>query len=115
LNVDEQMAEIGEPHASTIFRIVQECLTNAARHAKASEVDVSVEAYNNELLIEVRDDGIGLPPRHAIRPGALGLIGMRERARLLGGEVRAENPPGGGAAISARLPLRAVVSDEVLR
>lgn len=115
LQVDDDMAEVGEPHASTVFRIVQECLTNVARHANATQVSVLVEAQGDEAHVEVRDNGVGLPPRHEMRAGALGLIGMRERARLLGGQTRAENAPGGGAAISARLPLRPVISDEVLR
>ncbi len=113
LQVDDAMAEIGEPHASTIFRIVQECLTNVSRHAQAQHASVIVEARETQAHIVVRDDGKGLPPRSAMRAGAFGLISMRERARLLGGEASAENHPGGGAVVNARLPLSSAPSDEV--
>lgn len=113
LQVDDTMTEIGEPHASTIFRIVQECLTNISRHAQAQHASVTVESRDGHAHVLVRDDGKGLPPRNAIRSGAFGLIGMRERARLLGGEAAAENHPAGGAVVNARLPLSSAPSDEV--
>ena len=85
------------------FRIAQESLTNALRHADASRVNLALASDGTFLVLQVTDDGLGLPPEH--RSG-LGLVTMRERACQLGGEVVIATPPEGGTRVSARLPMR---------
>ncbi len=85
------------------FRIAQESLTNALRHANATGIRLALARDGGLLVLEVTDNGRGLPPEH--RSG-LGLVTMRERASQLGGEVVIATPPGGGTRVSARLPMR---------
>ena len=89
------------------FRIAQEALTNAARHAAARQVRVDVDfaqdARGRQLVLRVSDDGRGLEPG---RPGGIGLMTMRERASQLGGSVAVEPRSGGGTVVVAILPLR---------
>ncbi|MFN0306121.1 MAG: PAS domain S-box protein [Burkholderiales bacterium] len=112
LTVDEALAEVPEPHASAIFRIVQESLTNIARHANASKVDVEVRDDQAHALVSVRDNGRGIAATDQTKQGSFGLLGIKERARLLGGQASIENHPGGGAVVKARLPLAPVSQEE---
>ena len=84
------------------YRIVQEGLTNALKHARASHADVSLRYATDELRIEVRDDGAGGAENDG--PG-YGLVGVRERVKIYGGEMSAGRAPGGGFVLSTRLPL----------
>ncbi len=113
LAVDQALSEVPEPHASAIFRIVQESLTNVARHAKASMVEVEVRAADSHALVTVRDNGKGIATADQSKAGSFGLLGIKERARLIGGHASIENHPGGGTVIKARLPLAPVAMDEI--
>jgi signal transduction histidine kinase len=84
------------------YRIVQEGLTNALKHAHASQADVTVHYLPDELELEVRDDGEGGSTSDG--PGH-GLVGIRERVKIYGGEMRAGTPKGGGFLLSTRLPV----------
>ena len=97
--------ELRDPHATTVFRIVQEALTNVTKHARASHVEVTLEERNGELVVRVRDDGVGFSLQDSRKPHSYGLVGLRERAYLLGGQVEIESGPGAGTRIEARLPL----------
>jgi signal transduction histidine kinase len=83
------------------YRIVQEALTNVCRHARATSASVVVDYGPAEVAVEVTDDGVG----GVARPGGHGLVGMRERAALYGGDVEAAPLPGGGFRVRARIPL----------
>jgi signal transduction histidine kinase len=85
------------------FRIVQEALTNVLKHARASRASVRVRYARDALELEVADDGVG----GATTDGGRGLVGMRERVALFGGEIDAGTRPGGGFAVRARMPLEA--------
>jgi two-component system sensor histidine kinase UhpB len=85
-----------------VYRIAQEALTNAVRHADASEVAVSLRCEGGDLLLSVKDDGEGLP-EHVI--AGAGLTGMRERAMLIGASLDIESSPGGGVEVTLRLAL----------
>jgi signal transduction histidine kinase len=85
------------------FRIVQEALTNVLKHARASRASVQVRYTTDALELEVADDGVGAD---SVASGR-GLVGMRERVALFGGEVAAGARPGGGFAVRARMPLEA--------
>lgn len=89
-----------------IYRIVQEALTNVARHAGAKHVRVALENGGSEIRVRIADDGRGLtrpPELH------LGLLGMRERVTAIGGRLEVSGPPGAGVTIEAALPMRSVV------
>jgi PAS domain S-box-containing protein len=97
--------ELRDPHASAVFRILQESLTNAARHARASRVEVSINVDREAVELSVRDDGRGFSPDDPRKPGSYGLMGLRERAYLLGGEVSIASEPSRGTTIAVRIPL----------
>jgi signal transduction histidine kinase len=85
------------------FRIVQEALTNAARHARASRVEVTVTMQGDALEVAVRDDGVGFDVAERL-PAGLGLVGMSERAALADGQLDIESTPGAGTTVRARFP-----------
>jgi PAS domain S-box-containing protein len=91
--------------STAIFRIFQESLTNVVRHAQATRVDALLEREGNQLLFQVRDNGIGFDPAAAKSRRSLGLVGMQERALLLDGELKIEAVPGGGTTLILRMPL----------
>jgi signal transduction histidine kinase len=84
------------------FRVVQEAVTNALRHARATTIRVRLMSLGGELLLEVADDGAGFDP--ATTTGGFGLTGMRERAELLGGALAVVSAPGRGTTITLRVP-----------
>lgn len=88
------------------YRVVQEALTNAARHAPGSRVEVALGVAAGCLEVNVADDGGAVRPAPAPRGGGFGLVGLDERVRGLGGELSAGPRAGGGFALSARLPVR---------
>lgn len=89
-----------------LYRIVQEALTNVARHAKATEVAVTVDWSAQELRLQVADNGLGFRSCRAVGATHLGLLGMRERARELGGTVAFGKGPKSGASVQIRIALR---------
>ena len=91
--------------ATSIFRVFQEMLTNVARHAAASRVDVTVHERGDELTLTVRDNGRGLEPGAEISSRAFGLLGMRERALLLGGEIELTSVARRGTTVTLKVPL----------
>ena len=104
-NLDVQLkGELPDFLVEAGLRIVSEALTNVARHAQASHAWVRVEASQAELYLEVRDDGLGFNPE-AVDAGHYGLLGMRERARLVGGTIDMSSEKGQGATVRVRLPL----------
>ena len=90
--------------ATAIFRIVQETLTNVMRHAAASQVNVSLKKKDDTLIVEVRDNGIGIMEGRIFGSNSLGLIGIRERVRLLGGDTVVSGKPGEGTLVRVTLP-----------
>jgi PAS domain S-box-containing protein len=91
--------------STDVFRILQEALTNVARHAGAREVVVTLRFWRNELQLSVSDDGRGITAAEIASPQALGLVGMRERALLWDGTVEWRARDGGGTVVNLRLPL----------
>ena len=91
--------------STAIFRIFQESLTNVARHAHATRVEARLEKEGDYLFFQVRDNGIGFDPQAAKSRKSFGLVGMRERALLLGGELKIEGVPGAGTTLTLRIPL----------
>jgi signal transduction histidine kinase len=99
----EQMA-LARPLATAIFRIFQETLTNVARHAEATRVDIEFEGRPGELVLTVHDNGKGISRDTLTNPESLGLIGMGERARFWGGEITFQGALGEGTTITLRIP-----------
>ena len=95
---------VGEPHATTIFRVLQESLTNIAKHAGARHIEVTLDKDAQRTTLVVRDDGCGFSLQAPRREGSFGLLGLRERASLLGGEVSIDSAPGRGTVIEMHLP-----------
>ena len=89
---------------TAFFRIFQEALTNIVRHAEATEVDVRLSEMGGVIILQVRDNGRGVSEAEVQNTKSIGLIGMRERAILLGGEVRVRGEPGKGTTVSVRIP-----------
>ena len=96
--------------AIALYRMVQEALTNVARHARATHVNIELRQDGGELVLTVRDNGVGFPSDLQHSDGRYGLLGIRERAYMLGGRLEVDNPPGGGGRLTVRLPLRPPVS-----
>jgi signal transduction histidine kinase len=92
--------------ATAIFRVLQESLTNVVRHAGASHVDVTLSATDNDVQLRVRDNGKGIDAAAVGGVHTLGLLGMRERARILGGELIVDSVPGGGTTITLIVPCQ---------
>jgi PAS domain S-box-containing protein len=105
LQVDETL-DLQEPHATGVFRIVQESLANVAKHARATRVQVELRPVGGQLLVRVQDDGIGFRPNAPRKPQSLGLVGLRERAQLLHGELKVDSTLGAGTRVEARIPLQ---------
>jgi signal transduction histidine kinase len=103
VRVEGDRRPVGPTVDVSAYRLVQEALTNTLRHAEASRVDVHLRYRPGELEIEVVDDGRG-DGAVSSGPGGLGLIGMRERVALHGGQLTAGPMPGGGFAVRVRLP-----------
>lgn len=93
--------------ATTLFRILQEALTNVARHAGARSVQISLREEEGRIVLEVRDDGVGITEEQTSGIGSLGLLSIRERALLLGGEALFRGEPGKGTMVRVRVPARA--------
>ncbi len=103
LELDEPLDALPEHHRTNIFRIVQEALTNCARHAHAKSVNVTLRRRGDLLSLIVADDGVGMNAAWA-RTGGLGLMGMQERARELAGTLAIDSSPGHGTRILVRIP-----------
>ena len=112
LKIDPLCAELGEPHASTLFRVMQESLTNVARHARATRVAVRLSREDCEAVLAIVDDGVGMNADARAKPGSFGLRGIRERVLLLGGELSIASEPSGGTTVSVRLPMPVAASME---
>jgi two-component system sensor histidine kinase UhpB len=100
---------LGEDVQIAIYRVVQEALANVGRHAAATCVEVDLEVEASRIELRVRDDGVGFDPAQVARKsaeggaGGLGLRGMAERARLVGGEFDVRSAPGGGTTVTLRI------------
>jgi len=112
LRVETDLHQVSLPDAAqiTVFRLVQEALTNIAKYAQARAVTVSLGPVNDQARIAVRDDGQGFDP-DAPRRSAHGLMGMRYRVQAMGGVLRVESATGKGTCIEASLPMSTAVAD----
>ena len=98
--------ELDDTRSITLFRILQEALTNVARHAQATRVTIRLQRTGDALVLEVHDNGRGLTEAQRTSPAAIGLFGMHERALLVGGDVTIRSRPTEGTTVTARIPIR---------
>jgi len=96
--------DLADPHATAIFRVLQESLTNVTRHAKATRVEASLSRANGRISLVVKDNGAGFESTAPGPPNSYGLVGMRERAYLLGGSASVQGVPGAGTTVRLEIP-----------
>jgi len=104
LEMQEGAIVLDRERTTDIFRIFQETLTNVARHSGATELQVRLYRQNANTILEVRDNGVGIQPQHLIGTASLGIMGMRERALVLGGQLEIAGRPGEGTIVSVSIP-----------
>jgi len=104
LVLGEGELDLPDPYATTFFRVLQESLTNVAKHAQAKQVEATLEREGDVMVLTVSDDGRGFTPGES-PPGSYGLTGQRERAYLVKGEVIVESEPGKGTRVELRVPV----------
>jgi two-component system, NarL family, sensor histidine kinase UhpB len=106
--VDGDLSELSESQQIASLALMREALSNVRKHSEATEVSVAIVVGNGTIAIEVRDNGAGFDPEEAMEraahTGRLGLVGMHERIRMLGGATRIESRSGGPTIVSATLP-----------
>jgi signal transduction histidine kinase len=109
INIDEASTNVEEPIASTVFRTLQEALTNVTRHAEARRVNVEFSNDVGVLTLRVSDDGRGITADKLQGRLSLGLLGLRERAVACGGTVDVRGDAGKGTVVLLRIPLVSAV------
>ncbi len=105
-------SQLDQQLTTVFFRIYQEALTNIIRHAKASRVDVLLAEENGALVLTVKDNGRGISEEEIANTRSIGLVGMRERAGLIGGEITLQGAPGRGTTMRLRVPLQRRATEE---
>jgi signal transduction histidine kinase len=104
VHAEGEVGDIPDEYRTCIYRVVQECLTNALKHAGASSVRIEIREAKGALRVAVHDDGKGFQGRNNMRSG-LGLIGMEERVRELGGSLQVDSSPAAGTSVLVLLNL----------
>lgn len=107
VNVDGNLDTLDEAQRTCIYRVVQEALTNCARHAQAKAVDVSLKQSSDRVQVTIRDDGVGFDPHKSAQTG-LGLMGMKERVQAIGGQLLVSSRRGTGTTVIVVIPLSKV-------
>jgi PAS domain S-box-containing protein len=106
LQLPENSLVLPQDQSTCVFRIFQELLTNIARHAKATQVSVSLGLKDCDLVLEAQDNGVGIRQADVDDPRSLGVAGMQERAKILGGQTIFQPAPGGGTRVVVTLPIQ---------
>ena len=97
---NRQVSELDPAQTTAVFRIVQEALTNVVRHASASAIAIDINSTSRSTTVKIRDNGRGMSPEQIADPTAVGLLGMRERAELIGATLHISSKPGKGTLVS---------------
>jgi signal transduction histidine kinase len=111
LTVPKKNTLINEERDIAVFRILQEALTNIAKHSKATKVTLEVETQANNLTMKITDNGCGMAEAQMHVPGKFGILGMHERARHFGGEVKISSHPQKGTTLTLKMPLKPLARD----
>jgi signal transduction histidine kinase len=105
LTVEGDLEQVPDPHRTCVFRVVQEALTNCAKHSAATQIEISVVGGSDRLEVSVEDNGIGI--RHSTGHTGLGLTGIKERVKEMHGAASIQTKPGGGTVLHITLPVPA--------
>ncbi|MFQ5865705.1 MAG: PAS domain S-box protein [bacterium] len=105
VSLNSEDVQLSQDISTTLFRILQESLTNVARHSQASLVEVSLAEEAHELIFKIRDNGRGITQEQISDPNSMGLIGIRERANFMNGELMIEGSPNKGTTLTISVPL----------
>ena len=112
----DALKELDGDKRIVVFRLLQECLTNIVKHAHASRVVVTVKKAGSNLTLQINDDGQGFSvdrkSHDGGRRGGMGILGMRERMGLVGGEFQIDSSPRKGTTVTARIPLVGTLDDK---
>lgn len=104
LKAPEEEPVLPVESVTAVFRIFQEAMTNVARHAQASAVEIRLELPPDFLALTICDNGIGIKPEDLLGDHSIGILGMQERARQLGGEINFKSGPAGGTMVTLQIP-----------
>jgi signal transduction histidine kinase len=99
--------DLNQKQSTAVFRIFQEALTNILRHSRATRVDVTMVERGDAFVLTIRDNGRGITEEEKFGQASIGLLGMRERAHLIGGEIDITGIEGEGTTVTVRIPLLA--------
>ncbi|MBW2057104.1 MAG: HAMP domain-containing protein [Deltaproteobacteria bacterium] len=105
VNVDGEKTNLNREQSTAVFRVFQESLTNVFRHARATEVEVTLRQEDNRLILDVKDNGKGITEEEVTAPGSFGFIGMRERVHPWGGKVKITGARGEGTRVTVTMPF----------
>jgi signal transduction histidine kinase len=105
LSAFAEVEQINGDKRTTLFRVAQEALTNVARHARASRVEVKIEKLAGEIAMKIKDNGQGFREGRAKTGNRLGLLGMKERLEMVGGKFAVTSSPGKGTIVLVQIPL----------
>jgi len=105
VSIDPEEIMLNKERSTAIFRILQECLTNVARHANATTVHVSLIEKNDEIELKIRDNGKGIVKEQISHPKSFGLMGIRERVYVFGGNIEIKGIPEKGTTVIVRIPF----------
>jgi signal transduction histidine kinase len=112
LSMDGNFDRLSDKHRTSVYRIVQEAMTNCVRHAQAKNIKIGVAADGSQLLVSIIDDGVGLDPAH--RRKGLGLRGIEERVTELNGTMRIARETRRGTGLIVHLPTPIPIMEESL-
>src|ERR1022692_2183349 len=110
LKLSDDELNLSDSQASVVFRVIQESLNNVAKHAHASRVEVRIDRHAGGLNVSVHDDGVGFTPQDPRKLNSFGLLGLRERASMLGGQAIVTSSPGKGTRVEVSFPIGKHVS-----
>jgi signal transduction histidine kinase len=106
LNSCPEHLDLNRDQATSLFRILLEALSNIQRHAQATRVEITLEEEGEKVVLKVRDNGKGILEEERTALQSMGLFGMHERARIMGGKIEITGAAGRGTLLTVRIPLR---------
>ena len=105
VDINTKNIAFNQERSIAIFRVLQESLTNIVRHANATKIKISLKLAADDLVLEVEDNGIGIKNSDIVNPKSIGILGMKERVLVLGGDLKIRGIPKKGTIVSVKLPL----------